>query len=154
MKTITFLTPTFTPGRPRAFVRLWSLLALMLLFPDRSPQAAEAKVLTGKAALGDWTTDAPGVRRRLTLSDLPAPNPAESARNPPNLIKRPEGVWPKAPDGFKVEEFARDLKNPRVIVAAPNGDLFVAESKAGRVRVLRDVDGDGKPESARSSPVT
>jgi hypothetical protein len=30
------------------------------------------------------------------------------------------------------------LKNPRVIVAAPNGDLFVAESKADRVRVLRD----------------
>ncbi len=146
MKTITFRTPTLTPGRPRAFVRLWPLLALMLLFPERSPHAAEAKVLTGKAALGDWTADAPGVRRRLTLNDLPAPNPAESARNNPNLVKRPEGAWPKAPDGFKVEEFARDLENPRVIVAAPNGDLFVAESKADRVRVLHDVDGDGKPE--------
>ena len=116
MKTITFLTPTLTPGRPRAFVRLWPLLALTLLFPDRSLHAAEAKVLTGKAALGDWTSDAPGVRRRLTLNDLPAPNPAESASNKPNLVKRPEGAWPKAPDGFKVEEFARDLKNPRVIV--------------------------------------
>ena len=146
MKTITFLTPTLTPGRPRAFVRLWPLLALTLLFPDRSLHAAEAKVLTGKAALGDWTSDAPGVRRRLTLNDLPAPNPAESASNKPNLVKRPEGAWPKAPDGFKVEEFARDLKNPRVIVAAPNGDLFVAESKADRVRVLHDADGDGKPE--------
>jgi hypothetical protein len=50
---MTFLTPTLTPGRLRAFVRLWPLLALMLLFPDRSPHAAEAKVLTGKAALGD-----------------------------------------------------------------------------------------------------
>jgi glucose/arabinose dehydrogenase len=29
---------------------------------------------------------------------------------------------------------------------APNGDLFVVESTADRVRVLRDADGDGKPE--------
>ena len=33
-----------------------------------------------------------------------------------------------------------------MIVRAPNGDLFVAESRANRVRVLRDADGDGKPE--------
>ena len=87
-----------------------------------------------------------GRAAEIDVNDLPAPNATESARNKANLVKRPEGAWPKAPDGFKVEEFARDLENPRVIVAAPNGDLFVAESKAGRVRVLRDVDGDGKPE--------
>jgi glucose/arabinose dehydrogenase len=29
---------------------------------------------------------------------------------------------------------------------APNGDIFVAESKADRVRVLRDADGDGRAE--------
>ena len=33
-----------------------------------------------------------------------------------------------------------------MIVRAPNGDLFLAESRANRVRVLRDADGDGKPE--------
>ena len=43
-------------------------------------------------------------------------------------------------------EFATGLVEPRVIVRAPNGDLFVAESSANRVRVLRDADGDGKPE--------
>ena len=43
-------------------------------------------------------------------------------------------------------EFATGLKKPRVIVRAPNGDLFVAESQADRIRVLRDADGDGKPE--------
>ena len=30
-------------------------------------------VLTGKAALGDWTTDAPGVRRRITTLHMSAP---------------------------------------------------------------------------------
>jgi glucose/arabinose dehydrogenase len=34
-----------------------------------------------------------------------------------------------------------------VIVAAPNGDLFIAESGPGRVKILRDADGDGKPDS-------
>ena len=29
-------------------------------------RSAPHTVLTGKAALGDWTTDAPGVRRRIT----------------------------------------------------------------------------------------
>lgn len=107
---------------------------------------ARSQVLTGRAAMGDWTTDAPGVRRRLTVGDLPAPHATASARNFPRLVARPEGAWPRVPDGFTVQEFARDLSQPRVIVTAPNGDLFVAESRANRVRVLRDADHDGKPE--------
>jgi glucose/arabinose dehydrogenase len=61
-------------------------------------------------------------------------------------VKRPEGAWPKAPEGFVVTEFATGLTQPRVIRRAPNGDLFVAESRANQIRVLRDADGDGKPE--------
>jgi glucose/arabinose dehydrogenase len=45
-----------------------------------------------------------------------------------------------------VNLFAADLTNPRAVVTAPNGDLFVAESEPGRVRILRDADGDGKAE--------
>jgi len=117
---------------------------LPILWPSKS--AAEEKLLTGPAAMGDWTSDAPGVRRLLTVADLPKPNATESAKNNPKEVKRPEGAWPKAPAGFKVEEFARELKKPRVLVTAPNGDIFVAESKANRILVLRDSDGDGKPE--------
>jgi glucose/arabinose dehydrogenase len=62
------------------------------------------------------------------------------------VVRRPQGAWPKAPEGFEVTEFATRLTEPRVIVRAPNGDLFLAESRANRVRVLRDADGDGKPE--------
>ncbi len=102
--------------------------------------------LTGKAALGDWTTDAPGVRRRITVDDLATPYETPSANNFPRVVKRPEGAWPQAPEGFKVTEFATGLSEPRVIVRAPNGDLFLAESRAGRIRVFRDADGDGKPE--------
>jgi glucose/arabinose dehydrogenase len=107
------------------------------------------KTLTGKDALGDWTTDAPGVRRKITLTDLAEPYETPSANNFPRVVRRPQGAWPKAPDGFEVTEFATRLTEPRVIVRAPNGDLFLAESGANRVRVLRDADGDGKPEVNR-----
>ncbi len=113
--------------------------------PADSPRAPAA-TRTGQDALGDWTTDAPGVRRKITVADLPAPFDTPSSRNQPKVVKRPEGAWPKAPEGFKVEEFAIGLTNPRVIMTAPNGDIFVAESQAHRVKVLRDSDGDGKPE--------
>src|SRR5262249_25655528 len=103
-------------------------------------------VLTGAAALGDWTTDAPGVRRKITVDDLAPPYATPSANNHPRLVRRPEGAWPKAPEGFKVTEFAKGFRVPRVIVRAPNGDLFLAESGANRLRVLRDEDGDGTPE--------
>lgn len=105
-----------------------------------------ARTLTGKDALGDYTTDAPGVRRKVTVDDLATPYDTPSAVNFPRVAPRPEGAWPKAPEGFEVTEFAKGLTEPRVIIRAPNGDLFLSESRGSRVRVLRDADGDGKPE--------
>src|ERR1051325_2779615 len=104
-------------------------------------------VLKGKAALGDWTTDAPGVRRLITTADMPEPFATRSVDNGPRRVPRPDGAWPQVPAGFKVEEFATGLENPRLIRTAPNGDIFVAESYPGRVRVLRAADGAGKPEA-------
>ncbi len=109
------------------------------------PQSAP-KALKGMDAFGDWTTDAPGVRRHLTAADLPKPFDTPSANNGPKVIPRPEGAWPQVPKGFEVTEFGTKLEQPRVVVTAPNGDLFIAESAPGRLRVLRDADGDGKPE--------
>lgn len=109
------------------------------------------ELLTGDAALGDWTTDAPGVRRKITAADLPAPFATKSVDNGANVVARPEGASPRVPDGFKVAEFlGGDLRNPRQIRVAPNGDLFVVESKPNRVRVVRDADGDGKPDAVKT----
>lgn len=110
--------------------------------------ASKPRTLTGRDALGDWTTDAPGVRRKLTLDDLPAPYDTPSKDNFPQVVRRPDGAMPRAPEGFVVNEFAARLNNPRKIVTAPNGDIFVAESMPGRIRVLRDSDGDGKAETS------
>lgn len=89
----------------------------------------------------DYRTDAPGVRRRVLLSQLPAPFETPSAHNGPTVIARPEGAQPRVPSGFVVDRFAADLEQPRQIRLAPNGDVFVSESAAGRVRVLRAADG-------------
>jgi glucose/arabinose dehydrogenase len=88
------------------------------------------------------------VRRKITVDDLASPYDTPSARNHPRPTRRPEGAWPKAPEGFQVTEYATGLRIPRVIVRAPNGDLFVSESGANRLRVFRDADGDGKPEAS------
>jgi glucose/arabinose dehydrogenase len=50
------------------------------------------------------------------------------------------------PDGFKVEQYATGLDDPRQIRTAPNGDLFITESKSGDVRVFRGITETGKPE--------
>jgi glucose/arabinose dehydrogenase len=125
--------------------------SILCAFVFASARAEDAKpsspVLTGKDALGDWTSDAPGIRRKLTLDDLPPPFDTRSAQNFPRGVARPEGAWPHAPKGFKVTEFATRLNNPRKIITAPNGDIFVAESMPGRIKVLRDADGDGKAET-------
>lgn len=48
------------------------------------------------------------------------------------------------PSGFHVEPLATGLDQPRLIRVAPNGDIFIAESWAGRVRMLRlSEGGDG-----------
>ena len=100
-------------------------------------------LLTGPAAFGDWSTDAPGVRRHITVADLPPPHATPSVDHGAQMAPRPEGVIPRAPAGFKVELFASGLDTPRKIVTAPNGDLFVAESGANRVSILRAPDGAG-----------
>ncbi len=105
---------------------------------------AVAQTLTGQAAFTDYTKEHPGVRRKLTVADLPQPYATPSANNGPAIFPRPDGVWPQAPAGFKVEQFATGLNDPRLMRMAPNGDIFVAESSAGKILVFRGIGADGK----------
>ena len=103
-------------------------------------------VLMGAAAYGDWRSDAPGVRRKITPADMPPPYATASANNGPTVAERPPNAWPKAPPRFVVEPVATGLDNPRLIRVSPSGDLFIAESRSGRIRVLGTSQGVGKPE--------
>jgi glucose/arabinose dehydrogenase len=125
---------------------------------------AQAPTLTGQAAFTDWNQQQPGVRHKITVADLPAPNPEESVNNQPTVVPRPANAWPVAPPGFKVTLYAGGdaaplqradatehmahsggtFTQPRLIRTAPNGDLFLSDSGGGSIYVLRGTGADGK----------
>jgi glucose/arabinose dehydrogenase/mono/diheme cytochrome c family protein len=98
------------------------------------------------APFSDFRFEVPGTVHKITVRDLPAPFTTRSAGNAPSIVTRPADAWPKAPEGFRVQLYADGLAGPRVIHVAPNGDVFVAESGGGRIRVFRGLTADGKPE--------
>jgi glucose/arabinose dehydrogenase len=102
-----------------------------------SVHAQNASVLGGAAAFGSWHDDAPGKRRHITADALPAPYATPSVGNSVRVVRQPAGAKLQVPAGFEIKEFANGLSGPRLLRAAPNGDIFVAETGAGRIRVLR-----------------
>ena len=138
----------------------WSaaILTVSAFLTSCQPKPAQ----TGSESLVSTTTD--------TLT-LPAPFATESAKTYSEVIGWPVGKTPAAPAGFEVSEFAGGLRNPRWIYVLPNGDVLVAEAQtekkgvkkvvakvsgqaksgaegesANRITLLRDTNGDGKPE--------
>jgi glucose/arabinose dehydrogenase len=143
------------------------LLTVAVMALARVTQSQQ--IITGQDAFADWTREKPGIFRKITLTDLPTPSTAESVRNQPQIVARPTNAWPIAPPGFKVTLYAGGdngpspspdqqhsqqrhtdppgmgtFRQPRLIRTAPNGDLFLADSAAGTIFVLRGVGVDGK----------
>src|SRR5262249_37777700 len=100
-------------------MRIWSA-SIAVFSLGLLPAAASAQVTHGKKP------------------DLPKPFATQSAGNGPRQVKRPDGFLPAVPAGFNVNVYAENFNEPRWLTVAPNGDLFVAESGAGRVEILRD----------------
>jgi len=98
-----------------------------------------------KPPFTDYRYEKPGTVHKITPKDLPAPYATQSASNWARVVPRPANVWPQAPAGFKVELFASGLDEPRKVITAPNGDVFLAESHLGEIKVFRGITGDGKP---------
>jgi len=116
-----------------------------------APVAASMTPITAPpppAPFTDFRFEVPGAVHKIALSDLPAPFATSSAGNAPTIVARPADAWPKAPNGFKVQLYSDGLATPRVIRVAPNGDVFVAESGGGQIRVFRGLNADGTPERA------
>ena len=139
------------PALPSLFATLLTLGTLGAAAQPAAPAAAAADgankpVLKGRDAFGDWKSDAPGVRRLITPADLPPPGATKSVDNGPKRVARPDGATPKVPPGFVAELVADNFQQPRKIVTAPNGDLFIAESRGNRVTALR-VGPDGKVQA-------
>jgi glucose/arabinose dehydrogenase len=111
-----------------------------------------------------------GAGVKLAAPDPDGPIPT---LNPAKAIGWPAGGAPTAPPGFTVTRFAEGLAHPRWLYLLPNGDVLVVESNspprkktsltdwvaaavfkragadapsANRITLLRDADGDGRPE--------
>ncbi len=94
---------------------------------------------------GDWHHAAPGVKYHLTLADLPPPYSTRSSGNGSRVVPRPANATLSVPPGFTVQLFAKGLSDPRLLRVAPNGDIFIAETGANRIRVMRAADGANAP---------
>jgi glucose/arabinose dehydrogenase len=114
-------------------------------------------VQTGPSAFTDYQKEKPGTFRKITVADLPKPFETASAGNPPKSVSRPANMWPQAPPGFKVEQYVDEnllgtiegnpsRMEPRELRAAPNGDIFLADTRANKIVILRGIGSDGKPQ--------
>jgi glucose/arabinose dehydrogenase len=94
------------------------------------------------------------VARQPQATALVSPGKASPNRSSP--VPRPEGMMPMVPAGFTVTSYA-ELQAPRMMVYAPNGDLFVSSPAARTITVLRDANSDGVFEArgvfAQGAPV-
>src|SRR5215203_4160116 len=93
--------------------------------------------MTGGALIAQQNSTAPQPRANAL--------PAVAAAQPKfgRTVPRPEGMMPKVPDGFTASVYA-ELPTPRMMVYAPNGDLFVSSPAANSITVLRDANNDGR----------
>ena len=78
---------------------------------------------------------------------LPLPYATKSSANGPDNVGPPQGFLPTVPAGFKVNVFATGFKRPRWLIVAPNHDIFLADTGAGEIVVMRDPQNTGGAQS-------
>ena len=100
-------------------LRTWSLAAILI---GTTAQAA----------------DHPGQHIFIDPARLAKPFATPAADNGGDMVARPPGAVPEVPKGFAIEPYVTGLSNPRFMALAPNGDVFLAESHADKVTLLRD----------------
>ena len=73
----------------------------------------------------------------IRADQLPAPFATQSSGNSPIVRGRPKDAALHVPPGFTVTLWATGFGDPRNMVYAPNGDIFIAEPGDGKITVLR-----------------
>jgi hypothetical protein len=111
----------------------------MSVTPRTASLVAMCLVALGAMTFGEQTS-VPQPR----ADQLPAVGPARANRG--GNVPIPAGALPTAPAGFTVSPYA-ELQGPRMMVYAPNGDLFVSSPTTNAISVLRDTNGDGTFEA-------
>lgn len=115
-------------------MRLLPLIALLLAAPVPSPARP---------------MEPPGTRHYVDPGKLAPVGQSDANANPARRVLRGPNDRLLVPAGFKADLFADGFEDARWMAVAPNGDVFLAESAAGRITVLRDLDGDGRADLRR-----
>jgi glucose/arabinose dehydrogenase len=120
-------------------------LPLVALAVFCQPQAAGAQAAGGASNLPQVVFFDPAPPRvEIKPQDLPPPFATQSARRPSRQIPQPASARLSLPKGFRLNVFAEGgFTYPRWMALSPNGDVFVADSRANTVFVLRDKNRDG-----------
>jgi len=84
-----------------------------------------------------WRHSKPGARYRIDALSLVKPFATRSAGNFPRIAAKPADATLSVPEGFAIKPFATQLADPRTLRIAPNGDLFVVETRTGRILAMR-----------------
>lgn len=88
---------------------------------------------------------------------LPPPDEKNSKNKFSNVIGWGKDKKPTAPEGFTVTRFAENIKSPRNMIQAENGDIFVVLSNSERTateKVKNDISGKSDAEVAGKSANT
>jgi glucose/arabinose dehydrogenase len=125
--------------------RAMTIVMSLFVCAAASHAMCQSSVVDSRGPPGDWQGDRPGLKHHITAPDLPKPDTRSSISNTSRVVPRPRAATPQVPAGFKAEIFAEGLDDPRVLSIAPNGDIFVAETASGMIRVLRAADGAARP---------
>ena len=136
--------PVLDAGNRRNLIAYLSTLSAPVGISSSAEIAPTPDVPPGTDA-GDWHHAAPGVKHFMELAALPAPYSTPSSGNGPQVVARPSDASLAVPPHFTVRLFAAGLSGPRLLRVAPNGDIFVAETRENRIRVLRAANGAETP---------
>ena len=105
-------------------------------FAMRKPALLAAGLLAMCAGVLAQRSSGPPQPRADRLPAVSAPRP-----NRGTLTPKPADAMPIVPAGFTVSVYA-EMRAPRMMVYAPNGDLFVSSPAANNITVLRDANND------------
>ena len=93
-----------------------------------------------------FAAETPGQHFQLSPDKLAPPHATPAVADQSQPIPRPPNAALMLPAGFASNLFAEGLTHARWLALAANGDVFLAESNAGKITLLRDANGDGKAE--------
>lgn len=130
--------------------QIQSLLAVLAILPLTVLNAVCQPKPTG----GEKTGNLPKVvnfsaaqKHEIKPESLPKPFETKSAFRGSQVVPQPADAVLNLPKGFQLNVFAEGgFTYPRWMALAPNGDVFVADSRANSIVVLRDANKDGVAE--------